>query len=90
MERYLPLIEEVIRRISVVTFADRLAFMETLQQYKEDFSLLLQHMIDCYKALLADESSCVSTSVAIIHLLTRRTSLRLLKHYVRIFVRLPC
>ena len=46
MERYLPLFEEVIRRISVATFADRLAFMETLQQHKEDFSLLLQHAYD--------------------------------------------
>ena len=89
MERYLPLIEEVISRISTVTFANHLAFMETLQQYKEDLSLFLQHMIHCYKALLADESSCVSMSVAIIRLLTWQTSLRLFMHYVRIYIQLP-
>ena len=47
-------------------FADRVAFIETLQQHKEDFSSLLQHMANCYKALLTDESSCVSASIAII------------------------
>ena len=62
--------EEVLRRISAATFAHHVAFTETLQQHKKNFSLLLQHMIDCYKALLADKSSCVSASVAIIHLLT--------------------
>ena len=50
-----------------------MAFTETLQQHKEDFSSLLQRMTDCYKALLANELSCVSPSVAIIHLLTRQT-----------------
>ena len=33
--------EEVLRRISAAMFADCVAFMETLQQYKEDFSSLL-------------------------------------------------
>ena len=62
--------EEVLRRISAATFAHCVAFTETLQQHKKNFSSLLQHMIDCYKALFTDESSCVSASIAIIHLLT--------------------
>ena len=67
MERYLPhFTEEVLKRISAATFADRVAFTETLQQHKEDFSSLLQHMADCCKALFTDKSSC--TSVAITHL----------------------
>ena len=66
--------EEVLGRISAATFADRVAFTEILQQHKEDFSLFLQHMANCYKALLADESSCVSASVAIIHLRTCPTN----------------
>ena len=37
-------------------------------------------MADCYKALLTSESSCVSASVAIIHLLTQGMSLRILMH----------
>ena len=41
--------------------------METLQQHKEDFSSLLQHMANCYKALFANKSSCASVSVAITH-----------------------
>ena len=41
-------------------------------------------MADCYKALLADELSCVSVNVAIIHLLTWRTSLR------KILIQLQC
>ena len=45
MERYIPLIEKVMR-ISAARFADRLSFMETLQQHKVDFSLLLQHNYD--------------------------------------------
>ena len=68
--------EEVFKRIPAVkydtAFADRVAFTETLQQHKEDFSSLLQHMADCYKALFADESS---TIVAIIHLFTQRHTL---------------
>ena len=72
--------EEVLRRTSAAMIADSVAFMETLQQYKEDFSSLLQHMADCYKALLANESSCVSASAAIIHLLTRRASLGIFMH----------
>ena len=57
MERYLPhFTEEVLKTISAATFADRVAFTETLQQHK-DFSSLLQHMADCYKALFADISS---------------------------------
>ena len=68
MERYLPhFTEEVLKRISA-TFADCVAFTETLQQHKEDFSSLLQHMAICYKALFANKSSCVSASVAIMHL----------------------
>ena len=81
--------KEVLRRISAATFADCVAFTEMLQQHK-DFSSLLQHMADCCKALLADELSCMSTSIAIIHLLTRRMSLRIFMHYVRILIRLPC
>ena len=57
--------EEALRRISAATFVDCMAFTEMLQQHKEDFSSLLQHMADCYKALIADESSCVSASAAI-------------------------
>ena len=82
--------EEVLRRISAATFADHMAFTETLKQHKEDFSSLLQHMANCYKALLAYESSCVSASVAIIHLCTWQTSLRIFMHYVRILIQLPC
>ena len=72
MEKYLPhFTEEVIKRISaatyVATFADRVAFTEMLQRHKEDFSLLLQHMADCYKALFTDKSSCASASIAITH-----------------------
>ena len=81
--------EEVLRRISAATFAHRVAFTETLQQHK-NFSSLLQHMIDCYKVLLADKLSCVSASIAIIHLLTQWTSLRIFMHYVRILIQLPC
>ena len=51
----------------VATFADHVAFTETLQRHKEDFSSLLQHMADCYKALFAGESSCTSASIAITH-----------------------
>ena len=32
------------------------------------FTLLLQHMADCYKALFADKLICASASVAITHL----------------------
>ena len=65
MERYLPhFTEEVLKRISAATyvamFADHVAFTETLQRHK-DFSLFLQHMAICYKALFADKSSCTST-----------------------------
>ena len=82
--------EEVLRRISAATLADCLAFTETLQRHKEDFSSLQQHMADCYKALLTNESNRVSASIAIIHLLTRRTSLRIFVHYIRKLIRLPC
>ena len=58
MEKYLPhFTEEVLKRILAATFADRVAFTETLQQHKEDFSSLLQLMADCYKALFANKSS---------------------------------
>ena len=67
MERYLPhFTEEVLRRILAATFADCVAFTETLQRH-EDFSSLLQHMADCYKALFVDKLSCASESVAITH-----------------------
>ena len=75
--------EEVLRRISAAMFADHVAFTETLQQHKEDSSPLLQHMADCYKALLTAESSCMSASKAIIHLLTQRTSLRIFMRYIK-------
>ena len=64
---YLPHFTEVMKRISAAMFADRVAFMETLQRHNEDFSLLLQHMAYYYQALFTDKSSCTSTSVAIIH-----------------------
>ena len=72
MEKYLPhFTEEVLMRISAATyvtmFADHVAFTETLQRRKKDFSLLLQHMADCCKALFADKLSCTSTSIAITH-----------------------
>ena len=68
MEKYLPhFTEEVLKRISAAMFADRMAFTETLQRHKEDFSSLLQHMADCYKALFAEKTSCASASVAITH-----------------------
>ena len=72
MERYLShFTEEVLKRIlaatNVATLADRVAFMEKLQRHKEDFSSLLQHMADCYKALFANKSSCTNASVAITH-----------------------
>ena len=75
--------EEILRRISAGTFADCVAFTETCSN-KEDFSSHLQHMIDCYMALHTDNLSCVSASVAIIHLLTWRTSLRIFMLYIRI------
>ena len=90
MEKYLSnFTEEVLKRILAATyvamFADHVAFTETLQRHKEDFSLLLQHMADCCKALFADKSSCTSASVH-----TRRSSLRVFMHYVRILIQLPC
>ena len=59
--------EEVLKRIPAATFADRVAFTDTLQRHKEDFSSLLQHIAICYKALFADKSSCASASAAITH-----------------------
>ena len=56
----------VLKWISA-TFADRVASTETLQRH-EDLSSLLQRIAVCYKALFADKSSCVSVSVAIMHL----------------------
>ena len=64
--------------------------METLQPDKKDFSSLLQHMADCYKALLGDELSCMSMSIAIKHLLTGQMSLRIFMHYIRILIEFPC
>ena len=50
--------EEVLKTISaaayVTTFADRIALVEALQQHKEDFASLLQHMAASYKALFTD------------------------------------
>ena len=50
--------QELLKTISaaayVTTFADRLVFVETLQQQKEDFSSLLLHMAASYKALFTD------------------------------------
>ena len=86
--------EEVFKRIPAAkygtTFANRVVFTEALQRHKEDFSSLLQHMAKCYKALFADESSCASTIVTIIHLFTQRTNLRVFMHYVGILIQLPC
>ena len=68
MEKYLPhFTEEVLKRILAATFADCVAFTETLQQHKDDFSSLLQHMANCYKALFVNKSSCVSASLATTH-----------------------
>ena len=71
MEKYLPhFTEEVLKRILaatyVATFVDRVTFTETMQRHKDDFSSLLQHMANCYKALFTDKLSCAS--VAITHL----------------------
>ena len=84
--------EEGLKRISAATYnvtmlADCVAFTETLQRHKYDFSSLLQHMVDCNKALFADESICTSTCV---HLFTWQTSLRVFIHYERILLQLPC
>ena len=77
---YLPhFTEEVLKRILAAMFADRQAFTETLQWHKEDFSSLLQHMADCYKALFAKKSSCTSTSVAIKHLVNEFKSIHSLR-----------
>ena len=70
--------EEVLNYFAM--FADCVAFTETLQRHKEDFSSLLQHMAVCYKALFTNKSSCVSTSGAIIHLLNQQTNLRIFMH----------
>ena len=83
MEKYLPhFTEEVLKRISAATYvamsADRVAFTETLQRHKEDFSSLLQHMANCYRALFADKSSCASASVAITHPANEFKSIRAL------------
>ena len=84
MEKYLPhFTEEVLKRILaatyVATFADRVAFTETLQRHKEDFSSLLQHMADCYKALFANKSSCASASIANTHLANEFKSVHALR-----------
>ena len=83
MVRYLPhFIEEVLKRISaatyVATFADRVAFTETLQRHKEDFSSLLQHMANCYKALFTNKVSCAGTRVAITLLVNEFKSIQAL------------
>ena len=81
--------EEILKGISVAmyvaTFADCMAFTKTLQRHKEDFSLLLQHMADCYKMLFADKSSCAS--VDIIHLANEFKSIHALHKNI---LRLPC
>ena len=82
--------EEVLRRISATTFAHRVAFTQTLQQHKEDFSLLLQRMAGRYTALLAEKRECcyytreISSNYS---LLTRQT---IFIHHVRILIQLPC
>ena len=80
MERYVShFTKEVLKRISAATCADHVAFTETLQRHKEDFSLLLQHMADCYKALFANKSSCARASVAITHLANEFKGIRALR-----------
>ena len=75
--------EEVLKRILAATyvapFADHVAFTETLQRHKEDFSSLLQHMADCYKALFTNKSSCTSASIAITHLANEFKSVHALR-----------
>ena len=50
--------KEVLEGIStaahVTTFADRVAFVTTLQRHRGEFDSLLQHMSESYKALFAD------------------------------------
>ena len=89
MEMYLShFIEEVLKRISaatyIATFADRVPFMETLQLNKENFSSLLQHMADCYKALFANKSSCASASVASTHPANEFKSIHALRENINV------
>ena len=78
--------EEVLWRSStathVATFAEHVAFTDMLQQHKEDFSSLLQHMADCYKALFTDKLTCTSER--------ERMSIRIYMHHIRILIQLPC
>lgn len=47
-------LEEISSAAHVTTFADRVAFVNTLQRHREEFDSLLQHMSESYKALFAD------------------------------------
>ena len=51
-----------------------------------DFSSLLQHVANCYKALFTNKLSCASVSVAIIHPANKRV----FTHYVTKLIWLPC
>ena len=91
MEKYLPhFTEEVLKGISAATFADHVAFTEMLQQHKEDFSSLLQHMTDSYKALFANKSSFANASVAIIHLANELKSIHALCMNIKMVAMLTC
>ena len=50
--------KEVLEGIStaahITKFADRVAFVKTLQRHQGEFDSLLQHMSESYKALFAD------------------------------------
>ena len=74
----------MLQRLLIATFT------ETLQRYKEDFSSLLQHMADCYKALLADKLSCASKSVAIVHPVNECKSIRALHKNINTVAMLTC
>ena len=47
-------LEEISSAAHVTMFADRVAFVNTLQRHREEFDSLLQHMSESYKALFAD------------------------------------
>ena len=91
-EVLVTLTEVVLERISaalyVTTFADGVAFMETFQWHKEDFSLFIQHIAICHKEHFEDELTCKSTSIVIIHRFTSWTSLRVFMHYTKALIQL--
>ena len=47
-------LEEISTAAHVTTFEDRVTFVKTLQRHRGEFDLLLQHMSESGKALLAD------------------------------------